>query len=131
VAAQPAAPYWLWKKNGEQLALLLEDLDPVVETDAEIHVGVNLSRSLPGEPKSLSLDLNNNNFDPETDAFTATKPFNVSIRMPADFKPPFEVTASELGKETRKLEATLKGDRLSINFEPFEAYQLIQIVEKK
>jgi len=131
VAAQPAAPYWLWKKNGEQLALLLEDLDPVVETDAEIHVGVNLSRSLPGEPKSLSLDLNNNNFDPATDTFTATKPFNVSIRMPADFKPPFEVSVSELGKETRKLEATRKGDRLSINFEPFEAYQLIQIVEKK
>ena len=131
VAAQPAAPYWLWKKNGEKLGLLLTELDPVVETDAEIHVGVNLSRSLPGEPKSLSLDLNNNNFDPATDTFTPTKPFNVSIRLPADFKPPFELTVSELGKETRKLKATLKGDRLSINFEPFEIYQLIQIVEKK
>lgn len=131
VAAQPAAPYWLWKKNGEQLALLLEDLDQAVETDAEIHVGVNLSRSLPGEPKSLSLDLNNNNFDPATDTFTATKPFSVSIELPADFTPPFEVSVSELGKETRKLEATRKGDRLSINCEPFEVYQLIQIVEKK
>lgn len=131
VAAQPAAPYWLWKKNDEKLAVLLEDLDQVVETDAEIHVGVTLSRSLPGEPKSLSLDLNNNNFDPATDSFTATKPFNVSIRMPANFKPPFEVSVSELGKDTRPMKFTRKDGRLSITFEPFEIYQLIQIIEKK
>ena len=131
VAAQPAAPYWLLKKNDEKLDQLLMDLDQVVETDAEIHVGVTLSRSLPGEPKSLSLDLNNNNFDPATDTFTPTKPFNVSIRLPADFKPPFEVSVSELGKDDRPMKFTRKGGRLSINFEPFEIYQLIQIVEKK
>ena len=131
VTAQSAAPYWLWKKNGEKLARLLTELDPVVETDAEIHVGVNLSRSLPGELKSLSLDLNNNNFDPETDTFTATKPFNVSIRLPADFRPPFEVSVSELGKDTRPMKFTRKGDRLSITLEPFEIYRLIQIVAKK
>ena len=110
---------------------MLTELDAVVETDAEIHVGVTLSRSLPGELKSLSLDLNNNNFDPATDTFTATEPFNVSIRMPADFKPPFEVSVSELGKDTRPMEFTLKGDRLVIPVDSFEIYRLIQIVAKK
>ena len=106
------------------------DLDQVVETDAEIHVGVTHSRSLPGEPKSLSLDLNNNNYDPATDTFTPTKPFSVSIELPADFTPPFEVSVSELGKESRPMKFTRKGDRLVIPVDSFEIYQLIQIVEK-
>lgn len=127
ITDQPAARYWLRKKNSKQLAALLKNVDPVLTTDAELHVGVTLSRSLPGEPKSLSLDLNNNNFDPETDLFTQTKPFSVSVRLPKDFKPPFEVSVSEPWNETRPLEFEKKGGRLVFRFEPFEVYQLVQI----
>ena len=130
---QPAAKYWLSKDeaSAKRMNSLITwpKLKPVLETDAEIHVGVNLSRSLPGEPKSLSLDLNNSNFDPETDTFTATKPFSVSIRLPADFKPPFEVSVSELRKDARPMKFTRKGDRLVIQVDSFEIYQFVQIFE--
>jgi hypothetical protein len=132
---QPAAKYWLSKDkaSAKRMNSLITraKLKPVLETDAEIHVGVNLSRSVPGEPKSLSLDLNNNNFDPETDTFTPTKLFSVSIELPSDFKPPFEVSVSELGKDDRPMKFTRKDGRLSITFEPFEIYQIIQIEEMK
>jgi hypothetical protein len=103
----------------------------VLETDAEIHVGVTLSRSLPGEPKSLSLDLNNNNFSHETDRFNPTEPFSVSVRLPNDFKSPLAVTVSEPGKGTRQLKVERMEDRVVIAIEPFVIYRLIQIKEQK
>lgn len=131
VKQQPATRSWLSKDGGaaKRMDSLITwpGLSPVLETDAEIHVGVTLSRSLTGEPNSLSLDLNNNNFDHETDRFTPTEPFSVSFLLPNDFKSPFAVTVSEPGNAARQLKVERKGDRVVIAIEPFEIYQLIQI----
>ncbi|MEA2068261.1 MAG: hypothetical protein U9P12_03575 [Verrucomicrobiota bacterium] len=131
IMQQPAANYWLSKDAGSakrmNSLMTWPDLNPVLETDAEIHVGVTLSRSLPGEPKTLSLDLNNNNFDPETDGFTPTRPFRVSIRLPDDFKSPVEVLVSEPRKETRSVKFKKNDDLLVITFEPFEMVQFVQV----
>lgn len=131
IMQQPAAQYWLSKDEAAarrmNSLITWPGLEPALETDAQIHVGVTLSRSLPGERKSLSLDLNNNHFNPETDTFTPTQPFSVSIRLPDDFKPPFEVTVSEPRKETRSRQFRQNGDRLVLTVDPFEMYQFVQI----
>jgi hypothetical protein len=131
IMQQPAACYWLSKEadaaNEMKSLITWPDLEPVIETDAERHVGITLSRSLPGESKSLSLDLNNNHFNPETDTFTPTEPFSVSIRLPDDFEPPFEVTVSEPRKKTRPRRFRQNGDRLALTVDPFEMYQFVQI----
>ncbi len=136
VMDQPAAPYWLSK--GDEAAKRMKalvtypNIDPVLRTDAEIHVGVTLSRSLPGEPDTLSLDLNNNQFDSETDRFTPTRPFSVGIRVPKNFKPPFSVTIAEPEKGLWTLPAGLvsfnpKNRTLTLAIEPFECYRFVQI----
>jgi hypothetical protein len=137
VKQQYAADYWLTKDAKSLAAMnkLLKDskLKPTLETDAEIHVGVTLSRSLPGQAKALSVDLNNNNFDLETDKFTATKQFNVSVYMPNDFNPPFKIVVSEPQKKDVELNreniAYDKPTRkLDIKINSFEIYRLLQII---
>ena len=71
----PRRPCWLTKDAHSVacLASLTEwpDLPPMLETDAEIHVGVTLSRSFPGQPATLSLDLNNNRLQRANRSFYA------------------------------------------------------------
>ena len=136
VIQQPGASYWQSKEKAamQQMSSLITypDLCPVVETDAEIHVGVVLSRSLPGEPNCLSLDLNNNNFDVKSDRFLHTKPFQVTIQMSRDFRPPFQVTVAEPGKERCVMEGKAvvfdsASGRLTLKFPPFECYRFVKI----
>ena len=136
VMDQPGSPYWLTKDGAaaRKLAALATwpGLQPTLTTDAEIHVGVTLSRSLPGQPKSLSLDLNNNHFDVKTDRFTATSPLRITIRVPEEFEPPLSITVAEPEQEDRPLEASSisfdpSSRQLSLTIKPFEYYQLLQI----
>ena len=134
ITKQPASEYWLSKNQtaAKQMTALIrwKEFNPVVETDAEIHVGVTLSRSLDGEPKSLSLDLNNNNFNPETDKFTKTKPFKLKIQLPPDFPAITEITVAEPEKRVRKIDFSVSEQILSLEIVPFEIYQFIQIFPK-
>jgi hypothetical protein len=136
VAGQPAASYWLSRQNAPRLHELLSGLVPVLKTDAESSVGVTLSRSLHGEPLSLSLDVNNNNYDVKSNRFTPTRPFEVKFKIPADFSPPFAVTVAEPEKQTRELAGdSIRFDpdsrELTLKIEPFECYQFLQIKPEK
>ena len=140
VMMQPAAQYWLSKNKDSARTInsLISwpDCKPAVETDAKIDVGVTLSRSLADEPLSLSLDLNNNNFNVKTDRFTPTELFEVKIHMPGDFTPPFSVMVAAPEKEERELSrGQIQFDpdsrELILKIDPFECYQFLQIRPKE
>lgn len=136
VTDQPAARYWLGKDPAaaQRMTRLatFPGLEPVVTTDADIPVGVTLSRSLPSEPDELSLDLNNDQFDVASDRFTPTQSCQIAIRLPDDFRPPFQIRVSEPEKATRELPGTFvafnaQERRLTLKVPSFEYYQLIEI----
>ena len=131
ITEQPAAQYWLTKDNAaaHEMDILIQwtDFTPALTTDAEIHVGITLSRSLSGEPLSLSLDLNNNHFDVETDSFIATELFEINIQLPPEFSEPLLIEAAEPQQSARALDYSINGQVLTLNISPFEIYQFIQI----
>jgi hypothetical protein len=136
VTAQPGARYWLDKDAAaaERMNALIAwpGFRPSLATDAGIHVGVTLSRSRPGDPPCLSLDLNNNHLDPGPDRFTPSGAFSVSVRVPEGMEPPFAVSVAEPEKEDREMPAgSLRFDaatrKLAIDFPPLDIFRFVRI----
>lgn len=139
ITTQPAAPYWLTKDS--QSARELEDLlasalpNPRLETNASIHVGVNLSRSLPEAPPLLTLDLNNNHFVVAEDHYIPTDPATVKILVPEDFGHPEKIVIAEPEKPEQTLDSHQSHydnptHTLTLEIPSFEAFCFVRIFPK-
>ena len=139
---KPGAAYWTSGGNAAAMGQLndllrFEGFEPRVTTDAPECVEVNLNVGTGERATLLTVDLNNNALDVESDVVTPTQPFSVSMKLPERFAekdmrvsyacPTAEDSRPPLPFPAEDVVWDRKPGRLTLKVPAFEFYMIIYL----